>query len=82
MSSDRANAARRVLQENGLGAERISQVRGYADQKLRVPDKPLDPSNRRISLIVQWEKGEAAKETGSTDAKGADGGKKEPAEKK
>ncbi|SFS00542.1 chemotaxis protein MotB [Granulicella pectinivorans] len=82
LSSDRANAARRVLQENGLGAERISQVRGYADQKLRVPDKPLDPSNRRISLIVQWEKGEAAKETGATDAKEADGGKKEPAEKK
>jgi len=30
------------------------QVRGYADQLLRVKDDPLDPSNRRISLIVQW----------------------------
>jgi len=29
-------------------------VRGYADQMLRVPSNPLDPSNRRISLIVQW----------------------------
>jgi chemotaxis protein MotB len=29
-------------------------VRGYADQKLRVPGNPLEPSNRRISLIVQY----------------------------
>jgi chemotaxis protein MotB len=29
-------------------------VRGYADQKLRKPDAPLDPSNRRISLIVHY----------------------------
>jgi len=29
-------------------------VRGYADQKLRKPNAPEDPSNRRISLIVQY----------------------------
>jgi chemotaxis protein MotB len=29
-------------------------VRGYADQRLRLPQNPLDPSNRRISLIVQY----------------------------
>ena len=28
-------------------------MRGYADQRLRLPNNPLDPSNRRISLIVQ-----------------------------
>jgi chemotaxis protein MotB len=38
----------------GIGAEQISQVRGFADQRLRLPDKPEDPSNRRISLIVQY----------------------------
>jgi chemotaxis protein MotB len=54
LSSDRANAARRVLQEQGIADERISQVRGYADQMLRVKSDPMDPSNRRISLIVQW----------------------------
>jgi chemotaxis protein MotB len=54
LSADRANSARRVLQSSGLRADQISQVRGYADQKLRVPDKPLEPSNRRISLIVQY----------------------------
>ena len=54
LSSDRANSARRVLQQGGVGPGKISQVRGYADQLLRVPANPLDPSNRRISLIVQW----------------------------
>jgi chemotaxis protein MotB len=54
LSSDRANSARRLLQQGGIGANQISQVRGYADQMLRVPLNPLDPSNRRISLIVQW----------------------------
>jgi chemotaxis protein MotB len=57
-------------------------VRGFADQKLRVPGDPFDPSNRRISLIVQWEKGEAAKEIAGSDAKQAEGAKKEPAERK
>ncbi len=42
------------MQTSGLRADQISQVRGYADQKLRVPDNPLEPSNRRISLIVQY----------------------------
>ncbi len=54
LSSDRANAARRVMQESGLRKDQVSEVRGYADQKLRVPSNPLEPSNRRISLIVQY----------------------------
>ena len=54
LSADRANAARRVMQNSGLRQDQVSQVRGYADQKLRVPDNPMDPSNRRISLIVQY----------------------------
>jgi chemotaxis protein MotB len=54
LSADRANAARRLLQQDGVGKAQITQVRGYADQKLRVKTDPLDPSNRRISLIVQW----------------------------
>lgn len=54
LSTDRANAARRLMQEKGLRPNQVSQVRGYADQRLRVPANPLDPSNRRISLIVQY----------------------------
>jgi len=54
LSADRANAARRLMQESGLRDDQVAQVRGYADQKLRKPDDPLDPSNRRISVIVQY----------------------------
>src|ERR1700746_34209 len=54
LSADRANAARRVMQANGIRADQVTQVRGFADQRLRKPDTPLDPANRRISLIVQY----------------------------
>jgi chemotaxis protein MotB len=54
LSSDRANAARRLMQQSGLRGDQISQVRGFADQRLRNPKDPLDPSNRRISIIVQY----------------------------
>jgi chemotaxis protein MotB len=32
----------------------MTQVRGFADQRLHKPQNPLDPSNSRISLIVQY----------------------------
>ncbi len=54
LSSDRANAARRLMQANGLGPKQVTQVRGYADQMLHKPDDPFDASNRRISVIVQY----------------------------
>jgi chemotaxis protein MotB len=54
LSTDRANAARRLMEANGLAANQVIQVRGYADQRLRVPNDPFDPSNRRISVIVQY----------------------------
>jgi chemotaxis protein MotB len=54
LSTDRANAARRLMQQDGVGQNQVSQVRGFADQKLRKADNPLDPSNRRITLIVQY----------------------------
>jgi len=49
LSTDRANAARRLMQQKGLGLSQVSQVRGFADQKLRKADNPLDPSNRSNS---------------------------------
>jgi chemotaxis protein MotB len=54
LSTDRANAARRLVQGNGIRADQITQVRGFADQRLRKTDNSLDPSNRRVSLIVQY----------------------------
>ncbi len=54
LSAERANAARRVLMSSGIGQERIEEVRGLADRRLRVPEAPLDPTNRRISLLVRF----------------------------
>ncbi|HEY1901402.1 MAG TPA: flagellar motor protein MotB [Terracidiphilus sp.] len=53
LSADRANSARRLLQENGVRANQVTQVRGYADMMLRVKNDPYDPSNRRISILVK-----------------------------
>ncbi|MEO7145455.1 MAG: flagellar motor protein MotB, partial [Bryobacteraceae bacterium] len=54
LSSDRANAARRLMEDSGLRPKQVTQVRGFADQRLRKPAAPEDPSNRRISVIVQY----------------------------
>ncbi len=54
LSADRANAARRMVQENGVGPRQVTQVRGYADQRLRKANAPEDSSNRRISVVVQY----------------------------
>ena len=53
LSADRANAARRLLQQDGVRSNQVTQVRGYADQLLRVKNNPFDPSNRRISILVK-----------------------------
>ncbi len=60
LSSDRANEARRMMQAEGLRAGQVKQVRGFADQRLRLGQNPQDPSNRRISLIVQYQIKDAA----------------------
>ena len=53
LSADRANSARRLLQGSGVRQDQVTQVRGYADQFLRVKSNPYDPSNRRISILVK-----------------------------
>jgi chemotaxis protein MotB len=54
LSTDRANAARRLMESHGLRPNQVAQVRGYADRQLRHPDDPEGASNRRISVIVQY----------------------------
>src|SRR4051812_43169173 len=61
LSADRANAARRLMSETGMRRDQVEQVRGYADQHLRLKDDPTDSANRRISLIVQYLDGEPGK---------------------
>ncbi len=52
LSTARASAARRILEENGIDTTRIARVVGYADQELLLPLNPRDQRNRRISIIV------------------------------
>jgi chemotaxis protein MotB len=54
LSADRANSARRLLQQDGVRTDQVTQIRGYADQLLRVKSNPYDPSNRRISILVKY----------------------------
>jgi chemotaxis protein MotB len=54
LSTDRANAARRLMEGNGVSPTQVVQVRGYADRKLRKPLQPTDASNRRITVIIQY----------------------------
>ena len=80
LSSDRANAARRLMQENGIRDDQVTQVRGFADQRLRDKKDPLDPANRRISVIVQYLKKPESEAT-STEAEPPKSAEK-PEEKK
>jgi len=54
LSVERANSARRLMQQHGIRADQVMQIKGFADQRLRKPDAPMDPSNRRVSLIVEY----------------------------
>ena len=68
LSADRANAARRLMQQQGVRPDQVSEVRGYADQLLRNKENPEDPSNRRISVIVHYlDKPEAPLTKGSAE---------------
>ena len=52
LSADRANAARRALVGQGFPPDRIATVVGKADTENLIRDNPLDPRNRRISIVV------------------------------
>jgi chemotaxis protein MotB len=88
LSAGRANSARKIMQENGLRQNQVSQVRGFADQQLRLPEKPEDPSNRRVSIIVQYpdnpepdpEPAKGASEAKEGGKEGSEEGEKKPAE--
>jgi chemotaxis protein MotB len=52
LSSDRANAARRAMASGGLTPGQVREIRGFAANKLRIKDAPLDPRNRRITILL------------------------------
>ena len=67
LSADRANAARRELIGGGLDETRIVRVVGLSSAVLFDAENPLNPVNRRISIIVMNKKTEeAASKDGGT----------------
>jgi chemotaxis protein MotB len=65
LSSNRANASRRELVAGGLEPGRVARVVGLAETIPFNVDDPLDPANRRISIIVMNKKTEEAVRSGS-----------------
>ena len=52
LSSERANAVRRLMTETGLADTRIRTVTGHADRDPLLPADPLAAANRRIAIMV------------------------------
>lgn len=55
LSADRANATRRAFKAAGVQDSRFLRVSGLADTDPLVPEKPNDASNRRITILVQYQ---------------------------
>jgi chemotaxis protein MotB len=83
LSTDRANAARRLMQANGVSADQVTQVRGFADQRLRNEKDPLDPANRRVTVIVHYlpTPADEKEEKAEGEAKGGEEGGEKSGEK-
>ena len=60
LSADRANAARRALLEGGMDAAKVARVVGFGAAVLFDRQNPLNPINRRISIVVMTKAAEDA----------------------
>jgi chemotaxis protein MotB len=69
LSADRGNSSRREMIKGGLAEDKIVRVVGLSSAVLFDRDQPLNPINRRISIIVMNKKAEEAalKDGGSVD---------------
>ncbi len=52
LSTDRASAARRQLEADGLNPDCITRVTGFAATQPYIKENPYDPRNRRLSILV------------------------------
>jgi chemotaxis protein MotB len=52
LSTERANATRKVLTDAGLPDGRIRDVAGHADRDLLLPADPLAAANRRVAIVL------------------------------
>jgi chemotaxis protein MotB len=56
LSSARAQMAYYMLTRGGLDEKRIERIEGYADRRLKTPDKPDAAENRRIEILIKKDK--------------------------
>lgn len=54
LSTDRANATRRVLLSSGVIADRFIRVAGKADTEPLLPETPNAAPNRRITMLLRY----------------------------
>ncbi len=60
LSADRSNAARRELLAGGMSEQRIARVIGLGSAVLLDSNDPLNPINRRVSIVVMNHEAEDA----------------------
>jgi chemotaxis protein MotB len=53
LSTDRANASRRILVSNGVLDEQISKISGFADTVPMAGYQPTDEINRRVTVLLR-----------------------------
>lgn len=53
LTAARANAARRILEQSGLAADRIAGVSGRASANPLYPEDPYAAGNRRIEILLE-----------------------------
>jgi chemotaxis protein MotB len=68
LSFERANEARRVLEQNGVPAGRIVGVQAHADSQLFNKADPHSPQNRRLSILILHRKKKPAGAGGGAPA--------------
>ena len=52
LSAGRAEATRQALLRQGIAEKRFFRIEGVADRELLIRDRPQDPRNRRISILL------------------------------
>ncbi|MBF0516204.1 MAG: OmpA family protein [Nitrospirae bacterium] len=52
LSTDRASAARKELEADGISPDDLSRVAGFAATQPLIKENPNDPRNRRITILV------------------------------
>ena len=54
LSTDRANATRRIMVSSGVNPTKITRVSGFADKRLLNVQDPKAPENRRIGILLLY----------------------------